>query len=208
MHWLEIKNVTYGYLGERKILQNFSTSLNKCGIYSCVGDSGTGKSTFSQLLAGYLTPEAGTIVLSGKEITNACKRVFYVSQDDDLFPWLNLEDQLKFFFRRASANLDLNDALAWVELDGEKKKYPAELSGGMRKRLSLLRATVFCPELLILDETLSSIEVDLRIKILNNLSKYWQANSTGVILISHDKIPMGDFSVLGEIKISNARLNM
>jgi ABC-type nitrate/sulfonate/bicarbonate transport system ATPase subunit len=201
MNWLEIKNLTFGFPNQPKIFQNFSLSLEKCGIYSFHGDSGVGKSTLSLLLAGHLKADEGTIYLNGKELKVASKKVFYVSQDEDLFPWQTVEEQLAFFLQFRAKELDVSEALRWVELDGARKKFPAELSGGMRKRLSLLRASVFQPELLILDETLASIEVDLRVKILNTLSKYWESKSTGTILISHDKIPKGDFPILGEIEI-------
>jgi ABC-type nitrate/sulfonate/bicarbonate transport system ATPase subunit len=199
MSWLSIEKLSYAYSQGASVIENLSYTGASRGVYLCHGRSGVGKTTLALLLAGHLAPTTGRIALADRTIVGPSRRVFLVSQEDDLFPWLRVREQVEFFQAFSQEKvISVEEALSWVELQ-DLEKFPGELSGGMRKRLSLLRATLLQPELLILDETLSSVEIHLRAKILNRLYPIWQRSNTGVLIISHDPLPELDFPLAGTI---------
>ncbi len=200
MSWLNVENLTFGYPRTTPVLANFFYQAERPGVYLCQGRSGVGKSTLSLLLAGHLTPASGKIELNGVPVVGPSRRTFLVSQEDDLFPWLRTKEQVEFFQSFSREKVSIREALDWVDIQ-DTEKFPSELSGGMRKRLSLVRGSLLQPDLLILDETLSSIEIHLRAKILNRLFPIWQKWNTGVLIISHDPLPELDFPLAGAIRL-------
>lgn len=185
MSWLEVQNLHFAY--DRPVFQGLSFLCEEKGLWLCRGHSGLGKSTLGALLAGHLKATSGTIKLQERTITSPQTRVLLVSQEDDLFPWLKMRELLAWITKRPGAK---PDASLWVEklrLGQALDLYPHQMSGGMKKRLALLRASLLKPDLLILDETLSSVEPELRDAILEEFVEIWGMEKMGVILMSHDQ---------------------
>lgn len=181
MDSLKVESLTFHF--EQKIIFNqFSLELPLGKIYALVGPSGVGKSTFAHLIAGHLVPDSGIIKLGTKEITKPLKDIFIVHQEDDLFPWLNVFEQLKFIGATQEAILAY---LKVFKLEDSINLYPHELSGGMKKRLALIRALLVNSKVLILDETLNSLNSSLREEILHEMIPHFKKEGTTVIFITH-----------------------
>jgi len=181
MDSLKVESLTFHF--EQKIIFNdFSLELELGKIYALVGPSGIGKSTFAHLIAGHLEPDHGRITLSEKEITKPTKDIFIVHQEDDLFPWLTVFQQLRFV---GATDENIRSHLKTFHLDDSMNLYPHELSGGMKKRLGLIRALLVGAKVLILDETLSSLNQSLREEILQEMIPRFRAQGTTVIFITH-----------------------
>lgn len=208
MNFLEIDHLSFSYSKEKSPFYWSSLVAEKRGIYLIQGKSGVGKSTLALLLTGHLKPNAGEIWLNGQKVLGPSPRTFLVSQEEDLFPWMKVGEQIEFFRnysptnRGAFSSFDIascsvKEALSLVDLSDAQDLYPHQLSGGMKKRVSLLRGTILRPELLLLDETFSSIEVELRSIILNRLQPIWDSANTGVFIVTHDPLPEVRFPLSG-----------
>lgn len=188
--WVELENVTFGY-PDRTLFQNLSLKWQERGLVQLRGPSGAGKSTLALLLCGHVKPQAGSVRVAGEPMLRPCRRAILAAQEDDLFPWLTMKGQLDFCSSQPGAIQDWAPLAAKVELAGALSLYPSQMSGGMRKRLSLLRATILSPALLVLDETLASLEPPLREQILREFIPIWRERGVGVLLISHDEQARG-----------------
>lgn len=184
--WLEIHNLEFSYRGE-PVIRGLGCRFPERGIVICSGPSGVGKSTLGLLLTGHLIPSRGKVLLDGNPITGPSRRAIMVSQDDDLFPWMKMGVQLDFCAAFPGTLTAWRPLAARLGLEGSEGLYPKEMSGGMRKRLGLLRATLLRPRLLVLDETLGSVEPELRERILGDFEGLWRELEIGVLLISHDQ---------------------
>lgn len=186
---LEIKNLSFQYKDSDKfILEDLSFSINKNEFVTIIAPSGTGKSTLFRLILGLLKPTMGTIKIDGEDKKNI---IGYMPQKDCLMPWRNILDN-------AAIGLELNGyskkeareiASQYFEsfnLGGTENYYPHELSGGMRQRVSFLRAIVNNPSLLLLDEPFSSLDALTRRKMQTWLLELCQRESNTVFMITHD----------------------
>lgn len=186
-NWLELNSIYFSY-DNKPILVNCRIILEKPGLYICTGASGVGKTTLALLLSGHLIPSKGQIFLDGSQIKGPSRSSILVTQEDDLFPWLKVRDQIIFFTKFEGAIKEIDPLIDRLHLRDAVNMYPHQLSGGMKKRLALLRAVVLKPRLLILDETFSSIDIELREKILEDFALLWKNLNIGTILITHDLI--------------------
>lgn len=178
---LIVKDLTFHF--ETKIIfKDLSLDLELGKFYALVGPSGIGKSTFAHLIAGHLTPDSGEILLDGKKITKPLRDIFIVHQEDDLFPWQTVKAQLEFVGAREET---INSLLNIFKLSDSKDLYPSELSGGMKKRLALMRAELIGAKVLILDETLSSLNQSLLKEILQEMVPRWKEQGVTVLFITH-----------------------
>lgn len=187
MESLEVKDITFVYKAQKEedskvIFNNFSLNLELGKIYALTGESGVGKSTFAHMIAGHLRPDKGVVHLAGQPIVKPTKDIFIVHQEDDLFPWLNVFDQLKF---TGTDKEKIDELLQIFRLDDSKHLFPSELSGGMKKRLALIRAELIQPKLLILDETLGSLDKGMIKEIMKEMVPLWKRNNRTVLFITH-----------------------
>jgi ABC-type nitrate/sulfonate/bicarbonate transport system ATPase subunit len=186
--WLEIESLCFGYSAEL-LFDRLSWSSPDKGFVVCTGPSGVGKSTLGLLLCGHLLPRSGRILLDGNPVRGPSRAAIYVAQDDDLFPWLTTENQAQYFADQKGSLRDWGPLLARLGLSEARNLYPHQMSGGMRKRLALLRATLLRPSLLLLDETFASLDRELRECVLADFVPLWQEQGIGALLITHDLSP-------------------
>lgn len=168
---IELRDVTFSY-GEHVILDRFSLSLPARGLTALSGPSGCGKTTLLRLLAGLETAQSGSISLPGKAVI--------LFQEDRLLPWRTAAQHLTDVLppeQRSRADA----LLALVELTGEARRRPGELSGGMCRRLALARALACPGALYLLDEPFSGIDPDRARRILERLSQL----SAPIVFTSH-----------------------
>jgi NitT/TauT family transport system ATP-binding protein len=158
---------------------------------SVVGPTGCGKSTLLNVAAGLLRPTSGAVRIFGETLSGINRKAGYMFQAEALMPWRNA-------LRNVTAGLEFRDVdagearrrgedwLARVGLAGFGDRYPHELSGGMRKRTALAQMLVLDPQILLMDEPFSALDIQTRQMMENELLELWSANRKSVIFITHD----------------------
>jgi len=156
-------------------------------ILSIVGPSGSGKSTLLRIIAGLESPQSGSLSVGNGQ---GCRghRLGFLFQDYDAYPWHTVWDNVKVGSGPAPYPDDtvVSAILSEVGLIQEKDRYPAELSGGMRKRLGLARAVVRRPSILLLDEPFSSLDIDTRYDMYRLLQRLWRESGCAIVIVTHD----------------------
>ena len=158
MKKLEVKNISKSF-GGKPVLRDVSIELNEGELVCLLGVSGGGKTTLFHVISGLLKPEEGTVLLDGQDITNQPGHISYMLQKDLLLPDRTIEDNVALplllkGMRRREARRQVAPMFAGFGLEGTQKKYPAQLSGGMRQRAALLRTYLFSHDVALLDEPL------------------------------------------------------
>ncbi|GAB2187805.1 ABC transporter ATP-binding protein [Roseibium sp. LAB1] len=200
---LEFRNLSKSYEtrgGAVLAVSNLNLQVRDGEFLTIVGPSGCGKSTLLNMLAGLERPSEGEILLRGRPVAEAQREIGYVMQNDNLYPWRTLIQNVMFPLeirgiparkRKAIAE----EYLAKVQLDGFEDKYPYELSGGMRQRGNIVRALSFSPSLLIMDEPFGPLDAQTRLLLQMQLLELWREEKKTVIFITHDlpeAIALGD----------------
>ena len=181
-------------------LQGLDLEIGEHQFVSLLGPSGCGKSTALRLIAGLGAPTAGTIEWPGDAPAGSAsgsaggaKRRYdigFVFQEPTLMPWATVFDnvylplRLQGLGRRAAAD-DVGAALAMVGLDGFARAYPRELSGGMKMRVSIARALVTRPRILLMDEPFAALDEITRFKLNNELIELWRSQRWTVVFVTH-----------------------
>jgi len=162
MKKLEIKNVSKSF-EEKEVLKNISIELGHGEIVSLLGVSGGGKTTLFNIISGLIEPDEGTVILDETDITNDPGHISYMLQKDLLLPYRTIEDNaaLPLILKGVSkkeARKQVSEYFAGFGLEGTQKKYPSQLSGGMRQRAALLRTYMFSRDVALLDEPFSALD--------------------------------------------------
>ncbi len=181
-----------GFAGVERtsVLQQVSLSIAPGEFVSVIGRSGSGKTSLLNLAAGFITPTGGRVTEDGVAVTEPGSSRAVVFQDDALFPWLNVRDNVAMPLRFGGTALAARRAraealLVQVGLGGLGAKAIWELSGGMRQRVGIARALAANPKFLLLDEPLGALDAMTRERMQELLLQVWQASGTGVLLITH-----------------------
>jgi NitT/TauT family transport system ATP-binding protein len=178
--------------GERYTAVKDTTIAVAAGEFvSVVGPTGCGKSTLLNVAAGLLQPSSGDVVVLGQALSGINRRAGYMFQAESLMPWRSALDNVLAGLQFAGANPADADRRArdWLDrvgLTGFETRYPHELSGGMRKRVALAQMLILDPELLLMDEPFSALDVQTRQLMENELLELWSANRKSVLFITHD----------------------
>jgi len=160
-----------------------------------VGPSGAGKTTLLQCLSGLQQPEEGEIVLKGRVLYSSTgrvnlpprlRRVGYVFQDYALFPHLTVEQNAAYGMKNRRNGLEVQEMLEMLQISHLARRYPGQISGGERQRTALARALLAGPELLLLDEPLSALDYETRLKLRGELKTLQRRWGIPFILVTHD----------------------
>jgi len=181
---LAIKNITFKYPDSRDfIFKDFSLDLEENEITAILAPSGCGKTTLANLAAGYLKPEKGEIFFAGGKIVNPGRDRVVINQENDLFDWMSVYQNLKLI----TNNDDLiSNLLKLTQLEEYKNYYPAKLSGGMKKRLSFARALAAESKFIIMDEPFGSQDINIKKQLHEELTKIAKDQNKTILLITHD----------------------
>ncbi len=191
---VEIKNLGLVYNSidsETTALQDINLSIENEEFISIVGPSGCGKTTLLSLIAGLIKPTSGTVLVGNKTPSPKDNISGYMFQRDNLLPWRNIEKNI-YFSLEIKHLLDPKRkeyALALAKkygLSDSIKKYPNELSGGMRQRVALIRTLALKPELLLLDEPFSALDYQTRLELCDHVHKIIKEEKKTAILVTHD----------------------
>jgi len=158
-----------------------------------VGPSGCGKSTLLKLIAGFSPCSAGRIVFQGEEVRGLNTRVGYVPQESKLFPWLTVEENVGFGlnpkrYSRADRERQVSYFVNLAGLTGFEKYYPAQLSGGMSKRASIVRALAYEPPVILMDEPFGPLDAQTRMVLQDELLKIWEQKRQTIVFVTHDLV--------------------
>ena len=192
---LEIQKVSKTFnKGKVVALDEISLDLKKGKILAVVGESGSGKTTLIRLITGLETLDNGVIKLNNKIVSSNAvfiepqyRNVGMVFQDYALFPHLTVFKNIAYGISKLpNKEQRIKEVLALVGLEGMENRYPHELSGGQQQRVALARAMAPNPELLILDEPFSNLDVILRNQLRQDLVKILKQTQTTAIFVTHD----------------------
>jgi NitT/TauT family transport system ATP-binding protein len=159
---------------------------------SLVGPTGCGKSTLLNVAAGLIRPSSGTLDVFGQNLTAGLnKKASYLFQVDALMPWKTAQDNIAagLLFHgipKAQALVTADEWLLRVGLEGHGKKYPHQMSGGMRKRAGLAQALVLNPRILLMDEPFSALDIQTRHLMEDELLRLWSTDRKSVVFVTHD----------------------
>lgn len=187
-HMIAIKNISYYYPSKKSkyediILNDLSFEIKKGEFVSILGRSGCGKTTLANILAGYIKPINGEILINDSAVNKPGKNRILVNQENDLFEWMTVIDNIAIV---TNNTLMINNYLKLVDLKGHKNKYPNSLSAGMKKKLSLARALSVNPDFLILDEPFSSLDYHTKQSLHMELDKLFSLTKKTTLLVTHD----------------------
>ncbi|WP_245554687.1 ABC transporter ATP-binding protein [Novispirillum itersonii] len=196
---VRIENVTMSF-GAFTAVRDVNLTVADGEFLAIVGPTGCGKSTILNAIAGLLKPTKGSITLAGKPVDGVSHDVGYLFQQDALLPWKTVEEnvELGLQFRGVAPAERAVQSRAWLEkvgLKGFEKRYPHQLSGGQKKRVQLAQALIVNPEVILMDEPFSALDIHTRHLMQSELLRLWQENRKSVVLITHDleeAISLGD----------------
>lgn len=191
MATLEVKDVTFSYDGVTNVLENINLTLHDGELICLLGVSGGGKTTLFNIIAGLNRPQQGSVLLNGKDITGQTGKTSYMLQKDLLLPYHTVVDNvaLPLLIRGMSkkeARRIAGENFARFGLEGTQKRYPAELSGGMRQRAALLRTYLFSAEVALLDEPFSALDTLTKSEIHRWYLDVMDSIHLSTVFITHD----------------------
>jgi NitT/TauT family transport system ATP-binding protein len=191
----QVKNISHSFKTGKKakleVLDNVNFFVNENEFLSIVGPSGCGKTTLLNIMSGLIKPSKGDIFLDGIKHNKISKRIGYISQADSLMPWRTALENVEIGMelrglskknRRERALRLMNDA----GLDGFEKCYPFELSGGMKKRIDIIKILALEPEIMFMDEPFGALDVFTREALQNYILSLWNKTKKTIIFITHD----------------------
>ncbi len=171
-------------------LQNVSLNIKEGELMSVLGPSGCGKTTLLNIVAGFLAPTEGKVILGGNQVTGPAQERGMVFQQGALFEWMNVRDNVSFGPRmngvaKNEMNQTVDHLLEVVGLQDFKDKAIYELSGGMQQRVALARCLANDPEVILMDEPLGALDALTREKMQGLVLKLWKETGKTIILITH-----------------------
>lgn len=204
---LELKNVSLKYhtlTDEITALHGLSFDCYDGNFISIIGPSGCGKTTILSLIAGLIEPSSGKITFDGKDFSAPKNSLGYMLQKDQLFPWRTIEKNVFLPLEIKGKNNKENREYALSLLDKYglkefRKKYPDQLSGGMRQRVALIRTLASKPQILLLDEPFSALDYQTRLEVCDDVYKIIKAEKKTTVLVTHDiseAISMSDIIIV------------
>ena len=188
---LEVKNVTFSYDGVNNVLNDISLYLNEGELVCLLGVSGGGKTTLFNIIAGLLRPERGQVLLNGSDVTGVSGKVSYMLQKDMLLPYRTVEDNVALpliikGMNKKEARQKAGEYFEKFGIQGTQKRYPGELSGGMRQRAALLRTYLFSSEVALLDEPFSALDTLTKSDMHSWYLEVMESIKLSTLFITHD----------------------
>lgn len=195
---LQVKNISKSFKGydsqESLVIDRVNFEMKQGEIIALLGQSGSGKSTLMRIIAGLMAPSGGQVLYQGKPVVGPVPGISMVFQSFALMPWLTVLQNVELGLEalglpkkerreRAIKAIDI------IGMDGFESAYPKELSGGMRQRVGFARALVVRPELLLMDEPFSALDVLTAENLRNDLMEIWedpQNNMKGILFVTHN----------------------
>ncbi|MGH8160930.1 MAG: nitrate/sulfonate/bicarbonate ABC transporter ATP-binding protein [Gammaproteobacteria bacterium] len=195
---IALRGVSKRFIGPERqpivILDNINFSLREREIVALLGKSGSGKSTILRMIAGLVPPSSGKVLYRGHAIRGSEAGISMVFQNFALFPWLDVFENVRLGLEaRGLSSAEMRrrtlEAIDMIGLDGFESAYPKELSGGMRQRVGFARALVAEPDVLLMDESFSALDVPTAETLRDDLLRLWHERkipTRAILMVSHD----------------------
>jgi len=171
------------------VLERINLEVQEGEFVCIVGPSGCGKSTLLNIVGGFLPPTQGEAIVEGQPVSGPDARRIFVFQENGVFPWLTVQDNIGFGLGRkneAERRQTVTHYIEMVGLRGFERAYPRELSGGMRQRVEIARALAANPEIIYMDEPFGALDFITRLKMRSDLTRIWQSEKKTILFVTHD----------------------
>ena len=193
---IRFMDVRLAFIGQERdllALDRVSFDVPPGRITGVVGPSGCGKTTLLRLAAGLIGASSGTVLYNGAPVDGLNTSVGYVTQDNNLFPWLTALGNVEFplAIRGITRRERRERALHWLRLVGLEEfgdHYPSQLSGGMQKRVSIVRTLIYEPAVVLLDEPFGALDAQTRMGLHHELLELWREKKSTMLFITHDLV--------------------
>ncbi len=191
---IRVSNLSLSFPGKKpgekiNVLENVNLEVREGEFVCIVGPSGCGKSTLLNIVGGFLPHEHGEVIVEGEAVRGPDPRRIFVFQENGVFPWLTVENNIGFGLRRKSAQERARIVAHYTEmvgLTGFEASYPRELSGGMRQRVEIARALAANPDIIYMDEPFGALDFITRLKMRADLVRIWQSEKKTILFVTHD----------------------
>lgn len=191
---IKINNLNFSYKNSDKhtrVIENTNLMVKKGEICAIIGPSGGGKSTLLKILAGIIVDYEGEVLIDGKPVDPKVHRIGLIPQNYGLVKWKTVEENifLSTKIKDGKSNIDLNfyeKILKELKLKDFVKRYPSQLSGGQMQRVSMARALLLKPNLLLMDESFSALDAMTREEVQELFLEVWKEHRVTTILVTHD----------------------
>lgn len=189
---IEIRGLKKGFTSDKgplAVVDDVSFTVGDGEFVAVVGPSGCGKSTLMNMMAGFIQPDSGTVLIDGVPRSKPDPKGILISQQGSVFPWLTVRENLMFGLNGHVGNDRMAIADHYAEIVGLKgfeESFPHELSGGMLKRTELARALAVKPEILYMDEPFSALDALMSLRMRNELLRILAQERHTTLLITHD----------------------
>ncbi|MFT8889595.1 MAG: ABC transporter ATP-binding protein [Ethanoligenens sp.] len=175
------------------MLEDVGFHLEQGDFYVLLGPSGCGKSTLLNIIAGFLSQSEGDVLVDGQEVVQPGRErsVVFQNADASLFPWLNGQENVEFGLKmkqvpRRQRAEQAQKYIRLVGLSGHEKRFPFELSGGMKQRVQIARVLANKPEILLMDEPFGALDAQTRRILQKEVVRIWQQTNKTILFVTHD----------------------
>ena len=194
MSAVALRNLSIRFPGKQPgqqidVLENVNADVAAGEFVCIVGPSGCGKSTLLNIVAGFISPTSGDALVEGVRVSRPDPRRIFVFQENGVFPWLNVRENISFGLRartKEEQNAIVARYVEMVGLNGFEDAYPRELSGGMRQRVEIARALAADPDIIYMDEPFGALDFLTRMKMRSDLTRIWQTERKTILFVTHD----------------------
>ncbi|WP_291633947.1 ATP-binding cassette domain-containing protein [Clostridium sp.] len=191
---IEINNLNVYYKNgdkQTKVIENANLVVRKGEICAIIGPSGGGKSTLLKVLAGIILGYAGEVLIDGKTVNPKIHRIGFIPQNYGLIKWKTVEENIFLLakIKDGKGNIDMDfykKLLKELKLKDFVERYPSQLSGGQMQRVSLARALLLKPNLLLMDESFSALDAMTREDVQKMFLEVWEEHKVTTIIVTHD----------------------
>lgn len=197
---LQMEHITKSYqdgAGKNEVLNDISLKVERGEFIAIVGPSGSGKSTFLTIAGMLLSPDFGTVLIDGKNVSDTKKRewskirqehIGFIFQSHQLLPYLKAKDQLAMFQTKENKDrINIDEMLQELEIEKCKNKYPSKMSGGERQRVAIARAFVNDPDIILADEPTASLDGVRGRKVVEMIRFEVKKHDKAAIMVTHDE---------------------
>jgi NitT/TauT family transport system ATP-binding protein len=191
---ISVRDIGISFPGKQRaepihVLRSVNLDVWRGEFVCIVGPSGCGKTTLLNIITGFIRQSKGDVLVQGTPVTGPHPKRIFVFQDNGVFPWLTVEQNIEFGLSRRPRHErreTVHHYVQMVGLTGFERAYPRELSGGMRQRVEIARALAPNPEIVYMDEPFGALDFITRMKMRTDLTRIWQEEKKTILFVTHD----------------------
>ena len=195
MSKLSVRNLSMSYPNgdseDIEVLDNISFDVHEGELLGIVGPSGCGKTTLLKIIAGLLEQDEGQVFIDGEEVQPGHNRVGYIFQQESLFPWRTVRQNIQFGLEVANVatsemNIRVDEIIEIVGMEALEDKFPHEISGGQARKTEMARSLVVSPDILVADEALSNLDAQTRNYLQEEILRIQKTTGSTILVVSHN----------------------